>query len=98
VFAVEIRTEQLGNLEISWAKRIQYACRQKQSEPQGKGKHLWFKEAVFNEVMCTGQESAVGRFGTDDSGNPSLKMARGNGFNETFASELQPNCRLKTTR
>src|SRR5207245_10930618 len=83
VYAGEILAEPFGTLELRWLKRIQYACRQRQSEPQEKkGRCLWFKAGALKEVTCTRQESAVGRFGTGVTGNPRLNMGSGSGCNE----------------
>src|SRR5437879_2468315 len=99
VYAGEILAEPFGNLEMPWPKRIQYACRQKQSEPQEKkGRCLWFEEAICNEVTCTRQESAVGGFGTDATGNPYLNTANGNGCYAMSAWERPSKCRMPMTR
>jgi hypothetical protein len=86
-FVVEIQDAQVGKLEIACLEQVQYDRRQKQSEPQEKGRYLWFKEAVCNEVMCTRQGNAVDRFGTDATGNPSSRMASGSGFCGMFGWE-----------
>src|SRR6266852_6244919 len=69
-----------GKLETRCRKRVQYIRPQKQSEPQEKGRCLWFKEIAFSEVMCTRQESEVGRSGTDGFGNPCSRMVSGSEF------------------
>src|SRR5712691_10804254 len=50
---------------------------QRQSEPQEKGRCLWFNEVVFNAVMSTRQGIGVGKSGTGATGNPSSKRGSG---------------------
>src|SRR5712692_1027277 len=97
-FAAEIRKARIGKLEPAWLQQVQYGRRQKQSEPQEKGRYLWFKEAVFNEAMCIRQGSGVGRFGADAIESPFSRMATGSGFFATSGWERQPNWRPKTKR